>query len=246
MSSNIKQLKYYISLFKMPKELKGSGKGNLSTIMNDNLEFLFDDYQRTKTSKKKILKGASILKTIGSKLNKAKQYIVDTIKSDIEKIKKKFPKIYMQGMNEYRKRFCQGKARPLEEGEFHLLCGNFVGPQTKYEKYKNVPAYNGIDECSRIHDDDYNEISKMDIPKTEKAKKIREADQKVLDCYENHKDEGVYYKLAKGAITGKKVAEDFLSAAKGEDAVFYGGCNGDKMCLPCEGKMKIGKIKIIK
>lgn len=40
-------------------------------------------------------------------------------------------RIFQKIANEYRKRNCNGKARPLKEGEYHPLCANFCGKKKK-------------------------------------------------------------------------------------------------------------------
>ena len=98
--------------------------------------------------------------------------------------------------------------RYLEEGEIHLPNHNFTGPGTRIDlpAVRNFAPYNGIDDCSKTHDIEFNEIFKMPLGK-ERSEKIRQADLKVLECYNKYPDvDG--YRLAKLGINSKIKLED--------------------------------------
>lgn len=111
--------------------------------------------------------------------------------------------------NQYRKRACDGKSRPLLDGEKHIGCHNFTGPHTRIDlpEVRNFKPYNGIDACSKQHDLDYNNTK--DLAGIEKKRAIRKADIEVLACYEKHqKDSG--YTVAKTGIKSKMLAEGLV------------------------------------
>jgi hypothetical protein len=104
-------------------------------------------------------------------------------------------------------------------------CHNFTGPGTRMDikKNYNYPAYNEIDQCSKIHDQEYNKIFKMP-PGPAKEKAIRDSDEKVLKCYDKYPNvQG--YTLAKAGIKGKMAAENYLpkKIVKPVSGDYYGG-----------------------
>lgn len=108
-------------------------------------------------------------------------------------------------MNDFRQKNCSTKARKLEQGEKHVLCGNFIGPGTLIDKYSNIEPYNNIDGCAKIHDLAYNKSFKIK-DKEERMKAIRKDDDEFLKCIEKFKDlkeEKSYYDAGKYGITGK-------------------------------------------
>ena len=87
----------------------------------------------------------------------------------------------------------KGDNRPiryLKENEIHLPNHNFTGPGTRIDlpEVRNFKPYNNIDACSKVHDIEFNEIFKMPLGK-ERSEKIREADRKVLACYDKYPNE---------------------------------------------------------
>jgi hypothetical protein len=93
------------------------------------------------------------------------------------------------------------KIRLLYPGEMHVHPHGFSGPGTKLNKpalyvdgrpsgllVRDFPAYDPIDECSRQHDLDYEEIFNSDLPTREKMRLIRAADLKALECYKQHRE----------------------------------------------------------
>lgn len=113
--------------------------------------------------------------------------------------------------NFYRKNFCNNKARPLEEGEYHPFCANFTGPGTRVDlpEVLNYEPYNNVDACAKEHDILYDRAFKE--TDSEKSKKlIREADNIFLECIEKYRNEEPYYTLAKTGISGKVLLEDYL------------------------------------
>lgn len=106
--------------------------------------------------------------------------------------------------NIYRNNFCNGKARKLLKGEYHLGCHNFTGPGTRIDlpEVRNYPPYNDIDACSRQHDIDYSNSNNN-------PNLIREADEKVINCYNKYPNESGY-SAAKLGINSKMKLEDVL------------------------------------
>ena len=98
--------------------------------------------------------------------------------------------------------------RYLKEGEIHLMNHSFTGPGTRIDlpEVRNFKPYNGIDACSKTHDIEFNEIFKMPLGK-ERSEKIRQADLKVLECYDKHPNDSGYT-LAKAGINSKIKLED--------------------------------------
>lgn len=71
--------------------------------------------------------------------------------------------------------------RKLDEGELHYKNSNFMGPGTKWEKYKNYKPYNRPDAVAKIHDKEYHEVfMSKTMSKKEKAEAIRRADNKMI------------------------------------------------------------------
>lgn len=124
--------------------------------------------------------------------------------------------------NIYRAKNGTKNTRPLEFGELHYGLHNFTGPGTRLDlpQVRNAKPYNDIDNCSKIHDLDYEYISK-NYQGPERAKKIHEADQKAIDCYNKYKNEDGY-KPALLGISGKLSLEQLLSNIKGAPSILYG------------------------
>lgn len=186
--------------------------------MNKSIKSLLIPYYKSKPSKKKYLYGLGVLDFLKSADKELSKVFGTNLFKNVGK------KAFKLAMNEYREKFCDGKARPLYDGEMHVLCSSYTGPFTVLnDKTRNYPPYNGIDDCSRTHDLDYESIGKSKMSKEEKAIAVRKADEKVLDCYDKHRDEEPYYSLAKLGISGKLTAEKILSAIRGKPSSFYGG-----------------------
>lgn len=115
--------------------------------------------------------------------------------------------IFQKVANKYRANFCDGKARPLHKGEYHLPCHNFTGPGTRVdlEAVRNYPPYNEIDACARQHDLDY--MKAVELPDDERKKAITEADKEILKCIENYKDVSGYTAAKMGINSKMKLAE---------------------------------------
>lgn len=107
-------------------------------------------------------------------------------------VKKALKKAFQKIANAYRRKFCQGRARMLFPGEYHLGCHNFTGPGThiRDKKVRDFPAYNAIDECSKQHDIDY--LHAVEGPEKDRKEAIKKADRDVLECYDKHKDVSGY------------------------------------------------------
>ena len=102
--------------------------------------------------------------------------------------------------------------RYLKEGEIHAMNHNFTGPGTRIDlpEVRNHKPYNGIDACSKVHDIEFNEIFKMPLGK-ERSEKIRQADRKVLACYDKYPNDSGY-RLGKLGINSKIKIEDLSPA----------------------------------
>jgi|SRR5580693_381860 hypothetical protein len=111
--------------------------------------------------------------------------------------------------NLYRRNYCNGKARQLKDGEYHLGCHNFTGPGTRIDlpEVANYPPYNDIDNCSKQHDLDYLEASEKDAET--RARMIRDADRRVIECYQRYPNESGY-KAALLGINSKMKLEDVI------------------------------------
>lgn len=112
-------------------------------------------------------------------------------------------KAYQVAGNAYRKRFCDGKARPLEYGEIHPLCANYEGPGTRIDLYPNYPPYNNVDNAARTHDLVYSKNQGN-------PEMIRKADEDFIKAIEPYGNEQPYYSLGKLGIEGKMKAENIL------------------------------------
>lgn len=151
-------------------------------------------------------------------------------------------KLFRKSANAYRKRFCKGKARPLEENEYHLGCHNYTGPGTRIDKFPDYPPYNNIDACSRQHDIAYSQ--NQGNPEA-----IRKADEEAIKCYDKYSNESGYY-AAKHGINSKMKLENAMPflvksiagpsyfGKKGSGGVVVGGncgCGHKQMCEACSG-----------
>ncbi len=128
---------------------------------------------------------------------------------------------YQVAANLYRKTACDSKARPLLDGEKHYGCHNYSGPGTRIDlpEVRNFKPYNNIDACSRQHDIDYFNSNKD-------PKKIKEADEKVLQCYDKYPNENGY-KIAKLGIKSKtKLENTFSKSMKSIIGKYYGSTSG--------------------
>ncbi len=151
-----------------------------------------------------------------------KKYLTKKQKPKTKKVKggSILSKGYKLLANAYRKVACNGKARPLEDGELHPLCANYEGPGTRIDLHPDTPPYNNIDNCARIHDFEYADIKKEpDLNK--RARMVQEADRKAVDCFDKFKDEQPYYSLGKLGLSGK-LSVDKLLAAIGQKKKIYG------------------------
>lgn len=133
-------------------------------------------------------------------------------------------KLFQKLANAYRRNFCDGKARPLYNGEYHFGCHNFTGPGTRVDlkEVREYPPYNDIDACSRGHDFDY--MKAVELPEGERQKAIIEADKKVIECYKKFPDQN-----------GAKVSQMGINSKMKLDQV-----------LPIVSKSIFGKISAAK
>jgi hypothetical protein len=140
--------------------------------------------------------------------------------------------IFQTAANIYRKLFCKGKARPLKDGEYHLGCHNYTGPGTRIDlpEVRNYQPYNDIDACSRQHDIDYTDAHGN-------PNLIREADKRVIQCYDKYPKESGY-NAAKLGINSKMKLENALPILMKSIAPSYFG-SGCKICAgacdECDG-----------
>lgn len=113
--------------------------------------------------------------------------------------------------NQYRKRFCDGRARPLKYGELHPLCANFEGPGTRIDlpEVRNYPPYNKSDACSKQHDLAYEKASKEKDSKL-REQIIRKADEEIIKCLSQIQDEEPYKSLGLAGIESKIKLEDLI------------------------------------
>jgi len=115
--------------------------------------------------------------------------------------------IFKNVANLYRRNFCNGRARPLLDGEIHPSCFNYCGPGTRIDlpNVRNYPPYNDIDEICRTHDLEYERANNYEP--ADKEHLIREADEKMLRNIEQYPNEEGY-NLAKLVIKAKNKLED--------------------------------------
>lgn len=126
-------------------------------------------------------------------------------------------KLFQKAANYYRKNFCQGKSRPLKDGEYHLGCHNFTGPGTRIDlpEVLNYKPYNNIDACSKQHDIDYTNANGD-------PNLIREADKKAIICYDKYKNESGYT-AARNGINNKMKIENIMPQLVRSVAPGYSG-----------------------
>lgn len=118
--------------------------------------------------------------------------------------------IYKNVINNYRRKFCNGRSRDLYDKEYHPLCANFEGPNTRISDpfVRNYPPYNHVDACAKNHDIDYETAGKYSGKEAER--RIRDADDKFLKCISKYKNEEPYYTIGRLGIETKNKFEDAL------------------------------------
>jgi hypothetical protein len=138
-------------------------------------------------------------------------------KNEVLNKKYKGSRPFQKVSNLYRKFACKGKSRPLLDGEYHYGCHNYTGPGTRIElpNVMNYKPYNNIDACSRQHDIDYS--NSQGNPRL-----IREADEKVINCYDKYPNDNGY-KIAKMGINSKMKLENALPVLMQSIAPSYFG-----------------------
>jgi len=184
--------------------------------INKILDLVLARKMNTKKDKEYVVKVLKQLKTDLSKISNDNLYVVlqniglIPIPTNYLPNSKKGSGLYQTAANIYRRNFCNGKARPLLDGELHPKCWNFCGPGTRIDldEVKNYPPYNQIDNVCRTHDLDY--YHAKDSP--DKQQLIRAADIKMLKDIEPYKKESGY-NIAKAAISSKIKAEDLFPNA---------------------------------
>lgn len=182
-------------------------------------DILFDKYDIGDTSEISQRKINKILWNLYNTNKDVKKKIDKRIKGKTVAAGSILSKIYQTSANIYRKNYCDGKARPLYDGEYHLGCHNFTGPGTQInrENVLNAKPYNDIDNCSRTHDIAYRDAK--GIPSN-----IRKADEEAIQCYDKFKNESGYI-AARNGINGKIQIEKFMpSLIKSIAPNYSGGC----------------------
>jgi hypothetical protein len=119
-------------------------------------------------------------------------------------------RLYQKLANYWRSRNCDPKVtRKLEYGEIHPLCMNFEGPGTRIDLpyVRAQKSYNNIDECSKIHDLEYQKA--FNGPEHKRGELVRKADYDVLQCYDRYpSEEG--YDLGRMGIESKIAIEKLI------------------------------------
>ena len=110
-------------------------------------------------------------------------------------------------INTYRKKYCGDKSVQLKNGEKHFLCANYMGPGTNILDIERDPI-NNSDMYAQIHDYQY-DIINNNIPKEERPKFIRKADNKFIENL-NKTNDGIYTEVGKKSIKLKIAFEDLL------------------------------------
>ena len=211
------------TILKMFKEVhnqsinKSLKRDDLIKIYNNQLNSMIQHIMKKNRTQTNLIKGGVLLYSM-QKMNKSGNGLFDKLKDFLTSSKKNFKNV----ANFYRRLFCSGKSRPLEDNELHWGCHNFSGPGTILnDRTRNFKPYNDIDNCSKIHDLEYENI-KNEKDEKKRALMIQEADKKAIQCYDNYKDEDGYLP-AKLGISGKLSLDQLLSKVLGKPTSLYGG-----------------------
>lgn len=129
----------------------------------------------------------------------------------IHNILPSWKKSFQTAANAYRRKYCDGKAKPLHYGELHLGCHNFTGPGTVMD---NVAPYNCVDNCARQHDIDYGK-AKGDL------KKVQKADDDFIKCVDQYPNQSGY-RAARSGIGSKMSIEDWMDWIRPGSALYTG------------------------
>ena len=145
-------------------------------------------------------------------------------------------KSYQKAANAYRGKACglDGKtshprSRKLKYGEIHPLCANFMGPGTRIDlkSVRDTKPYNKSDACAKQHDLDY--LASDKLKGKEKAKAIRKADDKIIDCIKKTGENNIYSKLGLAGIESKMKMEDLIPMLMKKIAPdYFGGYYGER------------------
>lgn len=146
--------------------------------------------------------------------------------------------LFQKGANIYRRNFCNGKARPLLDGEYHYGCHNFTGPGTRIDlpQVANYPPYNDIDACSRDHDIAYEKFKGN-------PEKIRQADEDAVRCYNKYPNENGYTAATLG-INGKMALENVLPFVIKSIAPDFSGVGYEAGCEECGGDDGMAEVRM--
>lgn len=187
-------------------------------IKIDNVNNLFEilgEYYRTPQEEEQRL-------TPKYKNNKNIKEVLRQIRQ--EKIQKEIGNGLIKDINNYyRNKYCGNKSKLLKDGEYHLLCGNYIGPGTDifYNLENDYEPINSSDKCAQIHDYELGLISAY-ITKEDRPKLIRKSDERFIKCI-NETNDGLYSKVGKAGIKMKMNFENLAPRlAKKLEGEYYG------------------------
>jgi len=215
-----KDLKAVLKIFKDDNKENISSlskRNDLIKMYNQHLENMVNSTIKKNKTNKNLLKGGLLLYSM-QKMKKGGS-LFDKLKDYLNSGKK----LFKPTANLYRATMCQGKSRPLLDGELHFGCHNFTGPNTVLnDQTRNVIPYNNIDNCSKKHDLEYERIKNSNMSKEEKATAVQKADKDAIDCYDKFPNQNGYLP-AKLGIKGKLTVDELLSYLLGKPTALYGG-----------------------
>ena len=236
-----KELKALLKIFKddNKENISSLSKRNeLLKMYNQHLENMVKSILRRNKTHKNLLKGGLLLYSM-EKMKKGGG-LFDKLKDYLSTAKK----IFKPTANLYRATMCQGKSRPLMDGELHFGCHNFTGPGTILNNQtKNVIPYNNIDNCSKKHDLEFERIKNSNMSKEERAMAVQRADKEAIDCYNKFPNQNGYLP-AKLGIQGKLTVDELLSYLLGKPTALYGGLIDEIINVKEEINKKKKKKKI--
>ena len=238
-----KDLKTILKIFKDDNNRNiGSSlrREELVKMYKDRVSDMVNSVIQKNRTEKNLLKGGILLHSM--KKMRIGGGIFDRLKNYLTNAKKLFNPV----ANLYRATMCDGKARSLENGEYHWKCHNFTGPGTILnDRTRNFDPYNDIDNCSKTHDLEYERINNSKMSKEEKAIAVQQADKDAIDCYDKYPSEDGYLP-AKSGIQGKLSVDQLLSSVLGKPSTVYGGMVDEIVNIKTEVDNKKKRKKITK
>lgn len=99
---------------------------------------------------------------------------------------KVIPELQLKSRNLFRKTICPKGTKPLQKGEKHFLCSNYMGPGTRTEERikKGHVGINSADQAAIEHDLAFNNIAALDaegkLSKGQIKRMTRDADKKFV------------------------------------------------------------------